>query len=298
MINELVASQAIAPVKDDVSPVHVGARYEQSRGTGDVELVEARVPGSIQRWSQAPLWEVDEAAGGADGDTGPEAERGPRPCLLPAPLKLCSKHGTPMKARVTSDVSHGKRIWRLKYVCAACGRESQHKHRRGRMTPEQAAACDERMALIEANRQLSPEELVRKNSRLWHERTRARQLERRGWTPRIRQKYGLSLEAYIELLEKQDYKCPMCGKPHRYEEWASKPAAVGAGTMSGEDHVKHYLLHVDHDHETGEVRGLLCSDCNILEGHVRRALSRGVNLQNLVDYTQQHERREEHRDVA
>ena len=76
MSNELVASQAIAPIKDDVSPVHVGAGYEQSRGAGDIELVEARVPGSIQRWSQASLWEVDEAAGGADGDTGPEREGG------------------------------------------------------------------------------------------------------------------------------------------------------------------------------------------------------------------------------
>ena len=100
MINELVASQAIAPVKDDVSPVHVGARYEQSRGTGDVELVEARVR---QRWAKRS-WEVDERQeelmGIPDGEEG-----GPVGVLQNKSLSRCRK---PMEARVEREMVTGE----------------------------------------------------------------------------------------------------------------------------------------------------------------------------------------------
>ena len=36
-------------------------------------------------------------------------------------------------------------------------------------------------------------------------------LERKGWSSHTLNKYGLSLEAYLELLEKQDYKCAIDG---------------------------------------------------------------------------------------
>jgi hypothetical protein len=51
-------------------------------------------------------------------------------------------------------------------------------------------------------------------------------------------KYGVTLEEVLALLAKQDGKCAICGKPilARY--------------------------HVDHDHGTGKVRGLLCFSCN------------------------------------
>lgn len=40
-------------------------------------------------------------------------------------------------------------------------------------------------------------------------------------------------------------------------------------------------LHVDHDHETGAVRGLLCSDCNMGLGKLGDNLT---GLQEAVDY--------------
>lgn len=52
--------------------------------------------------------------------------------------------------------------------------------------------------------------------------------------------YGLSLEAYDALHQGQGGVCATCRRPGR----------------SGWD------LSVDHDHETGAVRGLLCGRCN------------------------------------
>jgi Recombination endonuclease VII len=49
-------------------------------------------------------------------------------------------------------------------------------------------------------------------------------------------KYGISAADYLDLLRVQNEKCAICRKP-------------------GD-------LVIDHDHETGAVRGLLCARCN------------------------------------
>lgn len=53
--------------------------------------------------------------------------------------------------------------------------------------------------------------------------------------------YNITLDEYNLLLKEQDYKCALCGTEK----------AGGRGTF-----------HVDHDHKTGKVRGLLCHHCN------------------------------------
>jgi hypothetical protein len=58
----------------------------------------------------------------------------------------------------------------------------------------------------------------------------------------IRRSYGLEWEEYIELMNKQCGKCALCG-------------SEGSG--------KDTRLVVDHCHETGRVRGLLCWGCNV-----------------------------------
>ena len=58
---------------------------------------------------------------------------------------------------------------------------------------------------------------------------------------RLKTKYGISLESYFDLLEFQRGICAICG--------VTEPAGMGQ-------------WHVDHDHETNEVRGLLCLSCN------------------------------------
>ena len=58
---------------------------------------------------------------------------------------------------------------------------------------------------------------------------------------RLRQ-YGITPDEYDSLLEEQGSKCAICGSSE-------------AGAWGGS-------LPVDHDHETGAVRGLLCHNCN------------------------------------
>jgi hypothetical protein len=59
---------------------------------------------------------------------------------------------------------------------------------------------------------------------------------------RMKAVYGLTLEDYDAMLEAQGGVCAICG----------------GGPIGGREK---YLC-VDHDHETGKVRGLLCGHCN------------------------------------
>jgi hypothetical protein len=54
-----------------------------------------------------------------------------------------------------------------------------------------------------------------------------------------RYRYGITVEEYERMLEAQGGGCSICRKPP-----------------------KRGLLHIDHDHDTGAVRELLCVDCN------------------------------------
>lgn len=60
-------------------------------------------------------------------------------------------------------------------------------------------------------------------------------------------KYGVTVEEYETIRESQGGGCALCG-------------ATPAGN-----------LHVDHDHETGRVRGLLCRPCNTGLGLLRES---------------------------
>lgn len=75
-------------------------------------------------------------------------------------------------------------------------------------------------------------------------RTRNREVERKR---HLKRTYGLSLEDYAVILVAQQGGCAICG---------DLPAR---GTV----------LHVDHDHSTGRIRGLLCQPCNTMLGGAR-----------------------------
>ncbi len=63
--------------------------------------------------------------------------------------------------------------------------------------------------------------------------------------------YGITNADYAARLAEQGGVCAICGRPERQIHPRS-------GVVQS--------LSVDHDHKTGEVRGLLCSRCNRLVG--------------------------------
>jgi hypothetical protein len=62
---------------------------------------------------------------------------------------------------------------------------------------------------------------------------------------RLKNVYGLTIEAIDAMLLKQDHKCPIC-----------------------QVNLKEARRHIDHDHTTGKVRSILCSKCNLALGFV------------------------------
>ena len=76
---------------------------------------------------------------------------------------------------------------------------------------------------------------------------------------KLKSNYGMSLNQYDLLLKKQNSKCAICKKSFKV-----------VGTLC-----------VDHDHKTGEVRGLLCRKCNSILGLAKDSL---VIFNNAIKY--------------
>ena len=63
-------------------------------------------------------------------------------------------------------------------------------------------------------------------------------------------KYGMTLDEMLAYVEQHDDNCDICGQPdttHRNATWTRQ-------------------LTFDHDHDTGRLRGMLCSQCNLALG--------------------------------
>ena len=58
----------------------------------------------------------------------------------------------------------------------------------------------------------------------------------------LKRTYGITLEDYNKLLDAQGGVCAICGEYR--------------------DNKRFRRMHVDHDHRTGKVRGVLCYQCN------------------------------------
>ena len=72
--------------------------------------------------------------------------------------------------------------------------------------------------------------------------------------------YGLTYEEVVQMRESSNGICQCCGRPGLHH---------------------HKRLVIDHDHFTGEVRGLICSRCNSILGFAQDDLQ---TLKNLIAY--------------
>lgn len=75
-------------------------------------------------------------------------------------------------------------------------------------------------------------------------------------------RYGISPEQYQELWNKQEGRCKICGTKLPEGEYLS----------------------IDHDKETGEIRGLLCKNCNLGLGSFKDSPE---NLRKAAEYIEE-----------
>jgi len=74
--------------------------------------------------------------------------------------------------------------------------------------------------------------------------------------------YGVTLDEYFDILEAQNNVCAIC---HGIDEYKR--------------------LSIDHNHETGKMRGLLCGKCNFGIGNLRESRE---NLENAILYLEKY----------
>lgn len=122
---------------------------------------------------------------------------------------------------------------------------------------------DERAANPEAERARSREQYVRhRESRLARNRRYYLANPERSFeyarARHLRRAYGLTVEDYAALMAAQQGGCASCGQP----ETEVDPRVNRVRQLA-----------VDHCHETGEIRGLLCRKCNTALGLLGESLS-------------------------
>lgn len=172
--------------------------------------------------------------------------------MLTETLKTCARCGEDKP--LDDFVGDSRRPSGKGSYCLACNREKcregHKKHRKKRLESQRKFRADN----LEAERQ---------RSRNWD-----RENPDKVRDGALRRKYGITLEQYHNLLVAQGGVCAICGKPE---------------TCTYQGVVRD--LCVDHDHETGAVRQLLCAVCNLLIG---KAGDDPVLLEKAAAYLRKH----------
>lgn len=131
----------------------------------------------------------------------------------------------------------------LKRLCKACSNAEAHAW---------ALANPEKRRATEKRRVRSADK-IRPQRRRYRATPNGKRATLRYW---LKRNYGITLETFEEMERAQSGKCAICNR-----------------IPSGEGHTNN-RLHVDHDHTSGVVRGLLCRDCNLGLGHFGENIDR------------------------
>lgn len=115
----------------------------------------------------------------------------------------------------------------------------------------------------QAGRRVHCKECMRAQDRARYRNTNGKD---RVFDQSLRRLYGITLEQYNVMAAEQQHLCGLCREP--------------AGTAR--------RMHVDHDHETGQIRALLCHHCNLLLGNAKDSV---VRLRQAITYLERHGRR-------
>jgi hypothetical protein len=120
----------------------------------------------------------------------------------------------------------------LSYWCKSCMKE----YDKCRRTPERKEANKLNQRRYRENPR--HKERIKRYKKLYNNTSIGKEIIRR---TKLKYRYGITIEEYNKLLAEQDGTCAICG--------TNTPSGPGR-------------FHVDHDHNTGKIRGLLCNRCN------------------------------------
>ena len=112
--------------------------------------------------------------------------------------------------------------------------------------------------IYQANYRAKNQEKAKEAARAWNFKNKEKQRIRH-----LKNTYGITPDDYNDMFAAQNGCCKICGK-HQQE---FKKA-----------------LCVDHNHETGNVRGLLCNNCNTMLG---KAFDNKETLYNAIKYLEE-----------
>jgi hypothetical protein len=142
--------------------------------------------------------------------------------------------------------------------CTKCGEVKPLHEFQKKGDNRRRADCRACAAAYNRTWQRKNPEKLRKNRKKYYERHQERlRAEKAEWQrahpeqaqdAHLRRTFGITLDQYRGLQEKQGGKCAVCDQ---------EETAVDKRTG------KVRRLHVDHSHQSGAVRGLLCTRCNL-----------------------------------
>jgi hypothetical protein len=104
----------------------------------------------------------------------------------------------------------------------------------------------------------------RKRKNEWDARPESMMLKRE---KHLKSKYGISISEYESLSKKQNHQCAIC-----------KTSTPGG---------RYNVFQVDHSHEDGSVRGLLCCRCNMGIGYLNEDIQYFTNAIQYLEQSKQ-----------
>lgn len=142
-----------------------------------------------------------------------------------------------------------------KKPCSKCGvEEPMHEFHNAKLGKwGKAAVCKTCKAAYKKEEYQQHRDRYKANSKAYWDTPKGKEIASQG-RERARKyyllrAYKLTEEAYDSMLKAQNGACAVCGGINTYK----------------------HRLYVDHNHATGELRGLLCGHCNFLIGHARES---------------------------
>ena len=109
----------------------------------------------------------------------------------------------------------------------------------------------------------------RTESGYWNEiyRTNTQYREKHKWAG-VKRRYGLEKEDFERMRDEQENKCKICDMEFMRE-------------LQDRMKERQYAPNIDHCHDSGKIRGLLCNNCNTGLGLFKDSKK---NLQSAIDY--------------